>query len=127
MKTVPFPLLSKRLGTKLAKTFTIDLTPAGCKTPEGNARVNKAIDKLENARTEVAQSTGAFIRENAYRIREALTDERFLNRSASFSRDEANEVLESLAKLETKCNEINDLHDEFLRALSGRAPREVLD
>lgn len=111
----------------MAKTFTIDLTPVGCKTQEGNERVNKVIDKLEKARTEVAQKTGEFVRENSRRIREALTDERFLNRNASFSRDEANEILESLTNLEAKCNAVDELHDEFLRALSGRPPREFLD
>jgi len=40
---------------------TIDLTPVGCQTPEGNARVNTAMRALDNATVEVANTAEQYI------------------------------------------------------------------
>lgn len=43
------------------ETMTIDLTPEGCKTPEGAARVRKATQEFEDANAAVANKATEFL------------------------------------------------------------------
>lgn len=71
---------------------TIDITPFGAKTPEGVARINKAVDKLHDANAECAN------------VLRALVDDRSIDDS------DANEAL---AKRDYAC-------EELVRAVAGR-------
>lgn len=90
---------------------TIDLTPESLKTPEGAARVSKALDDWNNARVEFANAASRFISRHGDEIRSML---RRLNEDSAYS----------------DCEELEELNeaftatqDGFLRAMANHPPR----
>lgn len=89
-------------------TFIIDATPAGCKTPEGIARVNSLLEQLEYARTCFATQATLFVREFGDDIKHAL------------DKHGDEEIIESFSELQELIANADGLHDEFRRAVAGR-------
>lgn len=61
----------------VTKTGTIDITPVGCQTPEGNARVAKAMKAFDDSSAEVANKATEFLRELLLEVKipNALADD----------------------------------------------------
>lgn len=90
---------------------TIDLTPESLKTPEGAARVSKALDDWNNARVEFANAASRFISRHGDEIRSML---RRLNEdSAYLDCEELEELNEAFTATQ----------DGFLRAMANHPPR----
>lgn len=84
----------------VSESRTVDLTPAGCQTPEGVARVNAAMRDVDQANAECARLLDSFLGYVAMLgMREAWAEVREEVSAAMLKRREATE--------------------EFLRALSN--------
>jgi hypothetical protein len=57
-----------------ARPLTVDITPEGCKTPEGQAKVALAVKEMEDQTAEVANLCWAYIGEYGAAIRAALPE-----------------------------------------------------
>jgi hypothetical protein len=72
-----------RSSVNYSEPETIDITPVGCQTPEGNARVNAAMKAFEEAREEVARlatmlhKDGCFDDSSVFDELRAAIEERF--------------------------------------------------
>jgi hypothetical protein len=100
------PLMQAQGQPEAEHVATIDITPVGLTTPEGQERVRIAMQKLENATALVANAASDLIARSGSRIAEALKGD-----------PDAMEDLESLTELLARRNREQD---HFLRALSGR-------
>jgi hypothetical protein len=84
---------------------TVDLTPVGCSTPEGIARVNRAVDAMHGANAGCVNA-----------LRELLDA---LDVLASM-RPLGEEMTEAQAEARAAMRQQIVAQDEFLRALAGR-------
>jgi hypothetical protein len=89
-------------------TRFIDITPVGMKTPEGIARVNKAMQEWENIRAEVANKTHHLLRDHFYALRQTLV------------RNDESDAAEDLDEIMEDCKRMITAQDEFLKAVAGR-------
>lgn len=88
-----------------AGVTTIDITPAGCKTPEGAARVKQTMDAFEESHAQVANAATEFYR----------------NLTNCYTYEEFREVMDDEgADLKTLIERRSKAQDNFLRAVTGR-------
>ena len=99
-----------------AERQTIDITPEGCKTPEGAKRVNEAMKTFGEAREEVARLATSLIRNDTIvsMMRSVLE---------AHGEDEAIDQLDSLSDAVEACMKAEEA---FLRAVSGAPDRPKL-
>ncbi len=83
-----------------AEPTIIDLTPEGCKTPEGNKRVNDAMDAWNHATATVANLAETAMQEGYFTV---------------LSGHE-----EDLATLRASIQDRSEKQEDFLRAVAGR-------
>ena len=88
---------------------TIDITPEGCKTPEGAKRVNDAMNAFQESREEVARLATALFRNKTY----------VMMRSVLEAQDEQ-EALDYLDSLSDAVEARLKAEEAFLRAIAGR-------
>jgi hypothetical protein len=88
--------------------FTMDITPVGMKTPEGIARVNKAMRECENARAEVANKTHFLLQTHFETIRQNLVG------------DGEYDAAEDLDDIKAAITDMLAKQDEFMKAVAGR-------
>ena len=81
---------------------TIDLTPRGCQTPEGNARVAKALDEWNASAHQVANLAA-----------------QFLDDAGPYLKFPAEDFGEAFGELETAITDRAAKQEEFLRAMAG--------
>jgi len=99
---------------------TIDMTPAGLKTPEGVERVNKAVAAQEQAIVRVANTASQFIRDYGWILENAAENYRALG----MEHEDARELLVSLKELRADMDARAVAGDQFVRALCGRPERD---
>ena len=87
-----------------SNTRTIDITPAGCTTPEGNARVTKALDEFNGSAHTVAN------------LAASMMDARRNGTLTSEDLDELQEAIEAR----------RNAQESFLRAVAG-APKTAAE
>ena len=95
---------------------TVDITPEGCKTPEGAKRVNEAMKTFGEAREEVARLATSLIRNDTIvsMMRSVLE---------AHGEDEAIDQLDSLSDaVEARMK----AEEAFLRAVAGACPMPKL-
>jgi hypothetical protein len=92
------------------KTRYIDLTPEGCKTPEGNARVNAALEVWQGHQANMANESASFFREFGDGI---LRGER--PDAETFA-----DLREAIGDLRETAKNMATAQEEFLRAVAGR-------
>jgi hypothetical protein len=93
-------------------TGFIDLTPAGCTTPDGIERTNKTLEAWQNAQANLANETARFLQYNAGWLIETLKN---INEP---------DLVTEISDLQDKAKKMNRLQEDFLRAVSG-APARV--
>ena len=93
------------------ETFTIDLTPASMKTPEGIKRVNDAMDAWHNAQATLANNASQFLEEHGATLRFYLAKGR---------EGDASETVVALNELDEQRATMARLQETFLRAVAGR-------
>ena len=90
------------------KTFTIDITPEGCKTPEGVEKVNTAMKAFQESREEVARLATLLVNQHKDDIKRQLKVS---------GEDEALDAFRDLIEaVDTRL----EAQDAFLRAVVGR-------
>lgn len=88
---------------------TIDITPVGCKTPEGVKRVNEAMNAWQSYQADVANDAAALLKE----FGPGLT----LKPGGYGEEPVLQAVLEELGE---RVKAMLKAQDEFLKALAGR-------
>ena len=92
----------------------IDLTPVGCRTPGGVARVTKAMEAWQNSQAELANGAMFFLKEYADDLRRLMTE---------FEED-STEAIEELNALEALIATMVAKQEEFVLAVAGRPSRK---
>ena len=90
-------------------TTYIDFTPPGCKTPEGNARVNEAIEAFAASSAEVANAASHFF--DNYQV---------------IYEDDDNAKVEDYQELQALIADRRSKQEEFLRAVSGMSRAKAI-
>ena len=98
-------------------SFFIDMTPVGCKTPEGVARSNQAVENLDNARTIFANNAVIFLQDYTDFLIGVV---KFSALNGKIDQDEANEFLQALEDMDTDSMHVSASQNEFFRAVTGR-------
>ena len=89
---------------------TIDITPEGCKTPEGNARVNEAMKAFTESREEVARLATSLLRNGT--VLDILR--------AGLEAQDEHEAIDQLDALYDAVAARLKAEEAFLRAVVGR-------
>jgi hypothetical protein len=97
-------------GCSQRHTDTIDITPGGCQTPEGNAKVNAAMKVFEESREEVARLATALLKNGT------IVD---MMRSVLVAQDEQ-EAIDYLDSLTDAVETRLKAEEAFLCAVAGR-------
>jgi ABC-type transporter Mla subunit MlaD len=100
---------------------TVDLTPVGYQTPEGIARVNRAVRRLDDERARAANEAASLLRDHDHTLRHALENMAAGKRAYGYE-EEAKDALEALEAVTKAIESMHEWQEEFLRALAGRGP-----
>lgn len=92
----------------MAKTTTINITPEGCKTPEGIERVNKALEAKDSAAYDVTNRTINLLKECGDILEKQLAKD-----DDEYAKEQYDELKEAIKTYQ-------DATEEFLYAISGR-------
>ena len=95
------------------KTETIDITPEGCKTPEGNKRVNDAMTAFQESREEVARLATSLLRNET--ILDILR--------AGLEAQEEHEAIDQLDALYDAVGVRMRAEEDFVLAVAGKPKR----
>jgi hypothetical protein len=94
---------------------TIDITPVGCQTPEGVARVNAAKEAFENATAEVANAATQLLVDWRPTLLDGLNN-------PLITQEGRDALFEDLHQLDALIDTRRRKQEEFLRAVAG-APK----
>lgn len=95
--------------------FTIDITPAGCQTPEGIARVNKAMREFDDATAEVANAATRFFDDHRLTLVEVAG-------GVSICEDDRIALKDDLRQLQAIIGTRRPKQEALLRAIAGAPP-----
>jgi hypothetical protein len=92
----------------------IDLTPRGCTTPEGQARVAQAQRDMDSANAELANAAEQFFANHEMALIEMISAE---------AKSEP-DIREDWAELQSMLATRHKVREEFMRAVAGVPPQK---
>src|SRR5579864_2110689 len=98
-------------------TTTVYILPAGCRTPEGNARLTKTMDEFNSAKAEMANYFARLCRDCAGGSGNLQNQARALAKRLN---DRAHHVEVSMEELTALLQRHQDAQDDFMGAVVGR-------